>query len=207
MKNKEYYFLEDAISMLGSIDSQQYLLDYWLVEKEFNDKWNKTFDTIFNNDNNKIPQDIFKEDFVLIPIMMTGGVFYRETFDALKQCMIELGEKEFVVIEKNKKNPLRFKYPTHIDWLKLSLENSNTAEYITLELLATFKNYYVWGETGIWGKYYEGENEHSFDIIGVKEEYSILFYSHFKNIISLEERGEINSLLPNYQNKIIWNRL
>lgn len=204
MKNKEYSFLEDAISILGSEHSQEYLSKFWLEEKEFYSKWSRIFDTIFKNDKDRIPQNIFREDYVLIPIMMTGGVFYEETFDALRKCMIELGEKEFIVVEQNKEYQLRFRYPVEIDWRTFSLEDNNT-EYIIMELLATFKNYYVLGDSGIWGKYYEGEHKYSFDIIGVKEEYAGIFYNHFKNIISLEERNEINNLLPQYKEKIVWN--
>lgn len=163
MKNKEYSFLEDAISILGSEHSQDYLSKFWLEEKELYLKWSRIFDTIFKNDKDRTPQNIFREDYVLIPIMMPGGVFYEGTFDALKKCMIELGEKEFIVIEQNKEFPLRFKYPIEIDWRTFSLENNDT-EYIILELLATFKNYYVLGDSEVWGKYYEGEHKYSFDI-------------------------------------------
>ena len=56
------------------------------------------------------------------------------------------------------------------------------------------KNYFVFGDSGEWGKYVANDYKFPLDIIGFRNKYAELFKRNF--VLSIEERNEIYEWLP-----------
>ncbi len=191
--------------------SEKYLNRYWLDKKEWKSYWQPLKDKIFAPESVCLPDMMFKKDFALF-IFIGGVVFTEDDFKALQKCMLEAGDKWFVIAENKHTQPviigengktivhplLRFKFPAEITWDELL-----NGGLISMELFETsYKEFFVFGSSAKWGKY--AANEYwdrsvdpagtPLDIIGFKPEISSIFQKNFKQL--KEEQEKIKEWLP-----------
>ena len=120
-----FYLIYSSIdeSEWGKKDiAQNYLSKYWIDQFEYEGKWKAIQDRIFINQDKGLPEMVFNDNYNLLAIR--GGVLFEEAdFRDLQACLLEIGEKNFVVIEntfgKSNEVPLRMKYPANITWEEL----------------------------------------------------------------------------------------
>lgn len=165
-----------------------YFERYWLDRGEYMEKWLPIQNTIYDVAGDHFPDVKFKSTFEIIPLR--GGLIFTEgDFALLQQCVQQIGDSHFVIVENgNEYNPhhgqplLRFKYPANITWDELT-----SGGYVSQELFQTpFKEYFVFGNTGTWGKYVANDYAYPLDIIGFQKECSKVFREHFEPLIEPE---------------------
>lgn len=179
----------------------EYLEKYYLSDEEYLKNWKPIQDTIFQNQDESLPEMMFKDDFSLLAIR--GGIlFEKEDFENLQNCMRQLGDKKLFIIQnyfggKLKFPRLRMRYPSDITWGELMSGN-----FISTVIFEMFANeYFVFSESGHWGKYSANDYEQPLDIIGFKPEYEPIFREEFKQ--PQEEWEEIKEWLPKKYRAII----
>ena len=180
--------------------AKNYLEKYWLTKTEYEEKWRRVQNNIFNEHSKDLADEIFLTEFELIP-MLGGSIFSKEDFDILKMCMEETQDKYFVIIQNTfgQEDPtaFRMKYPSEISWEELMSGN-----YISTVLFEMFHNdYFVFGDSGFWGKYVANDEVVPLDILGVKEKYVSGFVNKFKDLRCDQEI--IDSLPKSYKNDYI----
>lgn len=188
-----------------------YFEKYWLNYEEYIKKWLPIQNIIFNNKARHLPNMMFNEDkFELLP-SIGGQIFSQKEFEILKKCLKVTKDKYFVLIQNKHVQPeihnpnggdniihplLRFKYPLDITWSELM-----SGGYISVELFQWFyKDYFVFGDSGRWGKYIANHTEqYPFNILGFTKEYESIFKKNFE-IKSEEEYQTLKKWLPeNYK--------
>ena len=181
--------------------AEDYFDKYWLPQMEYETIWKPIQDKIFVNQEKSLPEPVFSEHFSLLALR-GGCLFLEEDFKQLQQCLLAIGEKNFVVIEntfngKLQEPAFRMKFPSDITWDEMISGN-----YISAILLEMYHNeYYVFGESRNWGKYSASDYTWPLDLIGFKPEYSTLFEEKFKQ--AEEEKQKIKEWLPlAYQKRI-----
>jgi hypothetical protein len=181
--------------------AEVYLGKYWLDSNEFNKVWLPVMGQVFASEPEELPDMMFKPGFQLIP-QLGGAVFIKEDFDLLQECMKETNDTHFVIIENAVKRtsppedpPFRMKYPSNITWAEVMSGN-----YISSMIFeASMKSYFIFGDSGLWGKYAATDYYLPVDIIGFKLEYAQVFTDKFK-VPSGEDQQEIMQCLkPEYQ--------
>lgn len=187
-------------------DAHTYLEKYWLPQKEYEKKWKPIQDIIFINQEKSLPELIFSEQYNLLALR-GGCLFMEEDFIQLQKCLIALEEKYFVVIEntfggKQEEPTFKMKFPVNITWNELT--SGNYISSIIFEMYR--KEYFVFGESGSWGKYAANDYESPLDLIGFKPELGTIFKEYFQQ--SQEEQNEIYNWLPkSYKDKLIQQKL
>lgn len=180
--------------------AEKYLQKYWLEEQEYLKVWKPIQDTIFNQ-GKSLPDFIYRPEFELIALR-GGCLFAEEDFKQLQKAMQEIGDNHFVVIQHSqeftKGEPMfRMKFPVSIIWDELTSGN-----YISAVLLEmSYNEYFVFSESGKWGKYSANDYEYPMDIIGFKPEYGLIFKKIFEQ--PSEEWEEIKEWLPERYKKNI----
>lgn len=174
--------------------AERYLSKYWLPQAKYDTFWKSIQNQIFISQERLLPEIIFKDNFNMLALR-GGCLFLREDFEQLQRCFLEIGDKYFVVIEntfggKLQEPAFRMKYPTEITWEELT--NGNFISSTIIESI--YKEYYVFSESGGWGKYSASDYDYPLDIVGFKPEYSSLFRKNLTQ--SEEERKEIKEWLP-----------
>lgn len=173
--------------------AEKYLQKYWLEEQEYLKVWKPIQDTIFNQ-GKSLPDLIYRPEFELMALR-GGCLFAEEDFKQLQKAMQEIGDNHFVVIQHSQEftegEPMfRMKFPVSITWDGLTSGN-----YISAVLLEMgYNEYFVFSESGKWGKYSANDYEHPLDIIGFKPEYESIFKKNFEQ--PSEEWEEIKEWLP-----------
>lgn len=165
-----------------------YFEKYWLNREEYMEKWLPIQNTIYDGAGNLFPDVKFKSNFEIIALR-GGAIFIEEHFALLQQCLQIIGDSYFVIVENaDEYSPhhgqpiLRFKYPANITWNELT-----SGGYVSEELFeAPFKEYFVFGNTGTWGKYVANDYVYPLDIIGFQKEYSEVFRERFESLIEPE---------------------
>lgn len=200
---KEYFKQQEAFSSQDDAELTAIFFEkYWLYSSDILHQWGAIQEQIFFDKSIDVPNQVFHPEYKLLP--MVGGILFgKKDFELLKDCMRFSGDKEFVIVENYDENnpphksgpPLRFKFPVDINW-----EELNNGGYISIELFGMpHKNYYVFGDTGNWGKYTASDNDKPIEIIGCKESCLNYFKETFK-----EYAGDYNRIfefLPEaYQN-------
>jgi len=180
--------------------TEKYFEQYWLKKDELLEL-QIIKDIIFNKNSKNFPDLMFNKEYKILALK-GGLIFTKEDFNALKTCMIEAGDKYFIILEDYDENkpphksgpPLRFKYPKKIDWSEI-----NISDGICYELFQRpVRNYFVFGDSGLWGKYVANDYIHPLDIIGFKDKVAEIFIEQFK--VSESEQKEIFEWLPkNYK--------
>jgi hypothetical protein len=172
----------------------EYLKCYFLSDEEYSKSWKNILKSIFQNEKKGLPEKVFKDGFSLIAIR--GGVlFTREDFEILQNCIKAIGDKSMVIIQndfggKLKKPIFKMKYPIDISW-----ETLMSGNFVSAVLFEMFANeYFVFSESGRWGKYSANDYAKPLDIIGFNPELANIFERYF--IQPKEEQEEIKQWLP-----------
>lgn len=181
--------------------ASEYLNRYFLSIEEYTQKWKPIQECIFQNERTGLPAKVFKEGFNLMAIR--GGIlFEREDFENLQNCIKAVGDKNLVIVQNDfggavEKPLLRMKYPVDITWERLMCGN-----FVSTVLFEMFANeYFVFSESGNWGKYSANDYENPLDIIGFKPELAAIFQEHIRQ--SKEEQEEIREWLPQEYKELI----
>jgi hypothetical protein len=197
----------------------KYFNKYWLNEKDLLEKWlpakNKVFKETFKcRSNEEICNNLFKENIYFLPFI-GGNIFNKESFLVLQSFMREIGERYFVVLEDyDIKDPPtyadvkpgntfagqeililkpflknQFIFPVDIPWDEIS-DGSSVAE----ELFSMFRQYYILGDSAIWGKYIYNDYP-PFKLIGVDKININLFFKYFYPVF-LNQKNTLLAQLP-----------
>jgi len=173
--------------------AEEYLQKYWLAEQEYFSVWKPIQDKVFVQDKG-LPDLVYRPEFDMIALR-GGCLFLEEDFKQLQKAMLEVGEEYFVMIQRSQEfmegEPMfRMKFPVNITWEELTSGN-----YISAVLLEmSYNEYFVFSESGNWGKYSANDYEYPLDIIGFKPELAHIFQEHFCQ--PKEEQEEIRGWLP-----------
>ncbi len=180
-----------------------YLEKYWLDSHEYSEKWLPIQNTIFDRRAKYFPDMMFKRDFGLIPLR-GGLLFTQDDFALLQECMHQIGDQFFTIIQNcSDENPhyeqpcLRFVYPSDTTWDEII-----AGGLISQELFQyPFKEYFVFGDTGVWGKYVANDYVTPLDIIGFKMDYLEIFKKRFEQLV---EPQILSEWLPDlYKGRIV----
>lgn len=180
--------------------AEKYLKKYWLEEKEYQKVWKPIQDIIFNQGKG-LPDLVYRPKFELMALR-GGCLFVQEDFEQLQKAMQEVGDNHFVIIQNSQEftegEPMfRMKFPVNTTWAELVSGN-----YISAVLLEmSYNEYYVFSESGKWGKYSANDYEQPLDIIGFKPDYEPVFRKSFEQ--PPEEWEEIKEWLPPKYKEII----
>jgi hypothetical protein len=163
---------------------ESYLNKFWLDREEFNKYWLKIKNNIFNPDFKLIPEPVFNTNYENI-ILKGGSVLYKDEFERLQSCMQITGDKYFIIFEdydekyppNNSGHPYRLKFQINILWEDIM----SGAELSSDIFQRPIRNYFIFGDSGQWGKYVANDYEYPLDITGFNKIYSDLFRSKFKN--------------------------
>jgi len=205
-RNAKFYGIKKTDSRIRLL-SEKYIETYWLSNNEMADYWLSIKDRVFRPDSKDLPHLMFNEDFELIS-QIGGDLFTKEEYHNLQQCMKAAGDRYFVLIEnefvrdtKNYFPHLRYKFPVDTTWEML---NNGSEEFLDISYETLFvdgKNFFVFGDSGKWGKYSAyGKSSLSnhidtpVDIIGFKPELAPVFQEYFKQ--PEEDIEEIWERLP-----------
>ncbi len=180
--------------------AERYLHKYWLAEQEYQEKWKLIQDKIFVQDDG-MPDLVYRPEFEMIALR-GGCLFAEEDFNQLQKAMQEVGDNHFVIIQLPQKftegEPMfKMKFPVNITWDEL--KSGNYISAVLLEM--SYNEYFVFSESGNWGKYSANDFEQPLDIIGFKPDLECVFREQFKQ--SLEEREEIKEWLPPKYKEIV----
>lgn len=181
--------------------AKKYLEKYWLSQAEYETIWKPIQNQIFINQDKSLPEMMFKEDFEMLALR-GGSLFLEEDFKQLQNCFLEVGDEYFVIIENTyggilQEASFKLKYPTKISWQELISGN-----FISSTLIESiYKEYFVFGNSGMWGKYSASDYVNPLDIIGFRSEYSSLFRNNVEQ--SQNEMQEIKHWLPPLYRKLI----
>lgn len=171
-----------------------YLHKYHISPDEYTQKWLPIQESIFFNISKEFPKVRFKGGYSLY--IMTGGVLLeKEDFESLQRCMIQLGDKSLIIIQNDfggalKEPPLRMKYPVNITWEEL-LEGG----FISTALFENYHyDFFVFSESGNWGKYAANIYEYPLSIIGFRTKYETVFEKEY--VGSLQENEKLMNVIP-----------
>src|SRR5690606_19793599 len=178
-----------------------YLKKYYISLNDYVEKFQGIQNSIFYNNTMGLPDKVFKSGFSLRAIR--GGILFdKEEFEKLQDCISMIGDKSLIIIQNDfgktlKKPLLRMKYPINVTWEQLMSGN-----FVSTVLFEMFANeYFVFSESGSWGKYSANDYDYPLDIIGIKPEFESVFTSYFTQ--SKEEHEEIYEWLPELYKKLI----
>ena len=158
--------------------AKDYLQKYWLPEQEYLSYWKPIQDKIFVQDKD-LPELIYYSEFEII-VANGGCLFTKENFLQLQKAIQEVEEKFFIVVQNvqeytNEEPMFRMKFPVSITWSEIT-----SGIYISSILLEmNYNEYFVFGESGKWGKYSATDYVRPLDIIGFKQELSSFFQEQF----------------------------
>jgi hypothetical protein len=184
--------------------AESYLDRYWLSHKEYERVWKQIQNKIFVGGRN-FPEMIFKPEYEMIALR-GGCLFVQEDFMQLQSLMKQIGENYFVVIQNSQKftdgePSFRMKFPVNLSWNELISGNYISA--ILLEM--DYNEYFIFGESGAWGRYAATDYKHPLDIVGFKHDYSPVIIENFK--LTMEEMEEINEWLPVEYKNLVQNNI
>ena len=174
--------------------TESYFEKYWLRKSEYLQKWLPLQSSIYEVSGNQFPDVKFQDGFEVIPLR-GGLIFAEDDFSLLQRCMKETGDRNFVVVEnvdednpRHGEPPLRFVYPASVTW-----EDLLSGGYVSLELYQIgIKEYFVFGDTGTWGKYVANDYINPLDLVGFQKEVSSLFRGNFESLVE----SEVSEWLP-----------
>jgi hypothetical protein len=164
--------------------AESYLDKYWLSRAEYEEKWKIVQSRIFESAATGLSEMVFLPEFEIF-VAKGGCLFVEEEFLRLQSCALSLGDKFIVIIENSFGGKLleptfRMKYPANITWQEIT--SGNFVSAIMLEM--PHKDYFVFGESAMWGKYAANDHEIPLDLFGFKAAAEDVF----KNFLaSLEE--------------------
>jgi hypothetical protein len=174
--------------------AEEYLERYWLSSAEYNRAFKQVQDRIFINQDAGLPQIVFAPDYEL-QFSRGGCLFVQEEFVKLQECTQAISEQFLFVIENTfgglvREPVFRMKFPTGISWDDLTKGNFVSA--ILFEM--PHKDYFVFGETGTWGRYVANDYTYPLYILGFKQEVAPVFQNKF--MLSETEERDIAESIP-----------
>jgi hypothetical protein len=192
-----YHMYSKRISRLewGDIEAgSEYLDKYWLSLPEYKKQCERVQNMIFINQDEALPQMIFSNKYHLL-VAAGGCLFTEEDFKSLQTCILKTGEKSFFIIENDFGGKLdeptfRMKFPANISWEELFSGNFVSSTMIE----SIHKEFFVFGESGLWGKYSASDYKYPVDIVGFKPEYKSIFQEEFCN--NEAELKDVQTNLP-----------
>jgi hypothetical protein len=182
--------------------SQKFLEKFWLSDEELTNHWEAVKETVFSKSFKRLPDVLFNEGFEMMA-QRGGTLFIEDEYLSLQECMKVAGDKFFVLIENrfirekadNDLSYLQFKFPVYTTWAELNNGDENYPDIAYDLLWIMNKEFFVFGDSGKWGKYAACDYyDTPLDIIGYKPELSPIFKEHFKQ--PKEEQEEIREWLP-----------
>jgi hypothetical protein len=196
--------------------AELYFQKYWLDEDEYFEKWRPFQDAIFDSKAKHLPDMMFNVGFELFP-MVGGDIFIAESdFTLLQDCMHRTGDEHFAIVQNRnvvveaysgenryRMEPFtRFKYPVDISWAELMSGGIVGSEH----LQNACKDYFVFGDSGNWGKYVanswiQPSNLTGFNwlnIMGFKKQFSEIFIKNFEKVRQLEPEITTEILLSEW---------
>jgi len=173
--------------------AEEYLNKYWLSKQEYKSFWKPIQDKIFISKNG-FPDLIFNSEYELLALR-GGCLFLQEDYEQLQKVLLKIGETEFVIIQSTQDftegEPMfKMKFPVNTSWEELISGNYISA--VILEM--SYNEYFVFGASGMWGKYSANDYKYPLDIIGFKSEFEAVFKHQLKQ--QKEEQDEILEWLP-----------
>lgn len=177
----------------NKVVAKKYLKKYWLSEEEYCSFWKPIQDKIFIS-KNEFPDLLYTSEYEILALR-GGCLFLQEDYEQLQKVLLKIGETEFVIIQSTQDftegQPMfKMKFPVNTSWEELISGNYISA--IIFEM--NYNEYYVFGASGVWGKYSATEFEYPLDIIGFKSEFEAVFKQQLKQ--QKEEQDEILEWLP-----------
>jgi len=165
--------------------TETYFAKYWLPKSGYAQKWLPIQEAIYTITGPNFPDVRFRKGFEIITVR-GGRVFTEEDFTLLQLCTRKTSDSYFVVVEHVDEDnphhgepPLRFKYPSNISWSELM-----SGGYVSQELFeAPVKEYFVYGDSGTWGKYVANDYLFPVDIIGFQKIHSKIFTEVFQGFV------------------------
>lgn len=173
--------------------AEAYLNKYWLREQDYQKNWKPIQNNVFYQDKG-LPDLVYRLGFTVIALE-GGSLFTEEDFKQLQNAMLEVGDDSFVIIQRSQESmqgePMfRMKFPVNVTWDELMSGN-----YISAVLFEmNYNEYFVFSESGSWGKYSANDYVRPLDLIGFNSELYPIFKKYFKQ--SQEEQEEIQEWLP-----------
>ena len=169
----------------------EYLEKYWLEKTELVNTWVKIKSTIFKGNYTSYPDGLLNDNFNIM-IIKGGPLFGRDDFEQLRRCMKVTGDIYFVLLEDYDEDnppdnlppstglinwpPLRFKFPADI-----TFDEIMSGDFVSAEVFdCPVRDYFIFGDSGLWGIYAGDDFETPLQIIGFKKEYSGLFHRNIK---------------------------
>lgn len=189
------HFSTVSESQWGDKDAANaYCNKYWLSEHEYDGKWRAIMNRVFVNQNAGLPRLGFAPGFELL-VTRGGCLFVQEEFIRLQRCMVATADQELVIVENTFGGRLtepmfRMKYPSNVSWEELT--SGSFVSAILIEM--SRKEYFVFGESGVWGKYAATDYEFPLDVFGFQEECAAVFRGQFEVLEA--ERRELARLVP-----------
>jgi hypothetical protein len=183
--------------------AEHYLNKYWLDKQELKEVWLKIKDVIYNPGFKVLPDPVFSHNFDTI-ILKGGSVLNKEEFEILQSCMKVIGEKYLLLVEDydeeispiNAGPAFRFKYPVDITWEKIMSGGEISFDVF----LRPIRNFFVFGDSGQWGRYVGNDYDSPLDIIGFNRKYSDLFHDKIK--IPKEDIEDLKEWVASYGMKL-----
>lgn len=189
-----------------------YFEKYWLSSEAYEQTWKPIKDSIFIETELFFPDIGFQPEFELMALSIST-TFKEEDFKKLRSIMKLTGDRYFVIIQDHKEKnprvtmgpnntwvphpPLRFIYPATITWDEL-MSGGEEYENISHELFREpYKEYFIFGDSGVWGKYAANDPMPAVHIFGFKKEYSKIFRQHFPE--AAKEHYELLESSPEYR--------
>ena len=189
--------------------SQRFLEKFWLSDEEITNDWEAVKNTVFTKSFKRLPDVLFNEGFEMIA-QRGGTLFIEDEYSLLQECMKVAGDNFFVLIENrfirektdNDLPYLQFKFPVCTSWEELNNGDENYPDIAYDLLWIMNKEFFVFGDSGKWGKYAACDYyDTPLDIIGFKSELVTIFQEHFKQ--PKKEWEKIRTWLPHEYKKFI----
>lgn len=203
----EYYLLYSTYTSAekwGDFEGAfSYLKKYYVEQQEILSKIKKLKNNIFINQNSGFPKMVFRNKYHLNAYV--GGVLFDEIeFIKIQKCAKYIGERFLYIVQNDfggllNKPAFIMQYPIDITWKELMSGN-----FVSTALFEMFANdYFVFGDSGTWGKYVANDNDFPLDIVGVKYEYRDIFEEQ----LGLTQKKILKILPLNYLIRIMMDKL
>lgn len=207
MKREYDTLLETICDRELLLKTQKYCSEYWLNSHEFSKKWQPIKDVIFRKEAKCFPEIMFNPDYELI-LVRGGMIFTQEDYEKLQLCMRRAGDQYWVVfsnssnvyVEADKcdsdnsdpfligpqiEYPVMLKFPSCLSWQGLLSGGLFSEEIFQMGI----RDYFVYGDSGMWGKYVANDYVHPLDVIGYRRDVATTFRELFS--ISKREKAEL----------------
>jgi len=184
------------------MDSKNYLEKYFVPDEEYLAYADSVMSEVFDL-NAKFPDFVFKHSFFLT--LKGGALFTFKDLEKIKECMRRTGDTCFLVFEDydelsppHSSGPaLRFKYPNNIEWELMCINDGISYELFKRPI----RNFYVFGNTGKWGRYVANDSETPLDIFGFDKEFRGVFEHNYNDPI-IGQNEILEWLPPAYKEKL-----